>query len=182
MDAKMTDNVNSPEHWRPVPSTNGKIEASNLGRIRTSLTKFIRKTPIGKRGYPVFSFQRRLLTVHRCVAEAFIPNPEKKQQVNHIDGDKSNNRLEDLEWATPRENVMHARRTGLHKSDGDKPVLKIKNGIVLARYKSASEAGRVNGISRSNIANVCRAKGTARESHYKTAGGFEWIWNTTSTQ
>lgn len=63
-------------------------------------------------------------TVHRLVAETFIPNPDALSQVNHKDGDKTNNRVENLEWVKPRDNVHHAHSIGLHKGNRTKVHLK----------------------------------------------------------
>lgn len=73
-----------------------------------------------KKGYLVFDFRRRggkCVHVHRLVAEAFIPNPENKPQVNHINGNKSDNRAENLEWVTNGENQIHAYKNGFKKGN-----------------------------------------------------------------
>jgi hypothetical protein len=72
---------------------------------------------VGKHGYKTVQFKRngkrKLYLVHRLLALCFIPNPHGKPQINHIDGDKLNNSLENLEWVTDRENKTHAHRVGL---------------------------------------------------------------------
>ena len=107
------------EQWRDVPGYNGKFQISNTGKIRNGKTGLDRKPYVNENGYCIigfydkekgFSVQHR---VHRLVAEAFIPNPEGKRTVNHIDGNKLNNRVENLEWATHQENLDHAHKTGL---------------------------------------------------------------------
>lgn len=114
--------------------------------------------------------------VHRLVAEAFIPNPENKPQVNHIDGNKLNNDISNLEWVTRSENMKHAFKNGLAKPQkGVDNILSLTviqsdlEGNVLNKYGSTMEAERQTGINHSNISKCCRGVG-----RYKTAGGFKW--------
>ena len=95
------------------------IEGSNLGRVKNPKIGTIRRLNILKTGYYFVSFsmgsrsKKKTFRVHKGLAETFIPNPESKPLVNHIDGDKLNNNLDNLEWVTYQENSIHAYETGL---------------------------------------------------------------------
>lgn len=103
--------------------------------------------------------------VHRLVATHFIPNTANKPDVNHIDGVKTNNRAENLEWVTKSENLLHSHRV-LGQKNTSKAVRCVETGVV---YKSAREAERLLGI---NNANICSAlKGRSR---HPRAGGYHW--------
>lgn len=109
------------EIWKPIEGTNGMYEVSNTGKVRSLYGEGrIRELkPWNNGGYKRvnLSIDRKKINrlVHRLVAEAFIPNPEHKAEVNHIDGDKHNNCVDNLEWTTHYENVDHADRTGLRE-------------------------------------------------------------------
>lgn len=169
------DSVSHPCEWRIIEEF-PNYEITIDGKIRHIKKKKIRKISKGARGYPVVSMRKDgksyLRTIHVLIARTFIPNPDNKTQVNHIDGDKENYSIDNLEWCTPRENVLHARRTGLQKSDGDKRVAQYtKDGEFVATYKSVSGASRKTGINRCAIGFVAN-----RKPRYKSAGGYIWRW------
>ena len=103
---------------------------------------------------------KKTKSIHRLVALAFLPNPENKAHVNHIDGDGRNNKLENLEWNTPSENNLHAYRLGLNKSVGEKhpktslysdevKAIKLLHGV-----KSLAELSEFFNVSKSTISGI----------------------------
>lgn len=105
------------EVWKDVRE-NANYEVSNTGRVRRKGSD-VDKASRERKGYLAVNLYKdgkeSCRTIHRLVAEAFIPNPECKPDVNHIDGVKHNNFVENLEWATKSENMLHAYQTGLAK-------------------------------------------------------------------
>ena len=125
------------EEWRNIPNYEGIYKVSNMGNIKSLITNKILKPSFDRFGYARFSAtkfkKQKTLIIHRIVMEVFNP-VSAKLQVNHIDGDKSNNKLENLEWCTDSENKLHAYANGLmiggnehSKTRQDLPRYKLKS-------------------------------------------------------
>lgn len=108
------------EEWRNVVGYEGLYEVSNLGNVRNQRKRRLSTTPKNKRNYVTVHLQKdgigRGHGVHRLVMNAFVPNIFNKREVNHIDGNPSNNQLSNLEWNTTSENTRHAWKMGLQKT------------------------------------------------------------------
>ena len=147
-------------------------EVSNLGKVRNIKSGIMLKPWITKDGYLRHCLyghdKRKNLLLHRIIATAFIDNPGKKPQVNHIDENKLNNDLSNLEWCTERENAIHGTRTKRVAEKLSQKVIQLDlNGNVLNEFESMVQAGQETGVSRSNISSCCNGK-------LKSAGGFKW--------
>lgn len=152
--------------------------------------KRILKWIIANTGYAVVDLfknkEQKRFSIHRLVAITFIPNPYNLPQVNHIDENKLNNCVSNLEWVTAKQNMNHGTRLERQKASTNyhskrriesaiatclkrrKAILQFKDGEFVARYESAKEASIKTNINHSHI---CECANGKRYSH---AGGYEW--------
>lgn len=172
--------------WKNVKGfENYKI--NNLGQVlNAKRNKILKDDKSNGRGYCNITLykngKRYRKVVHRLVAEAFIPNPKNKSQVNHKDGNKHNNRVDNLEWCTQNENMKHAFKTGLEihgmlgKKHSDETKKKMRKIIICVEtqkcYNGLIEAEEQIGVSSKLISRCLKGKS-------KTAGGFHWKYYTT---
>lgn len=158
------------EVWKDVPGYEGRYFVSNTGNVRNRLDLRL-KTCKNDRGYPHVWLYRNgkqnSIAVHRLVALAFIPNPMGFPEVNHINGIKTDNRVDNLEWCTISHNRLHSAYVLQHESGKPKrPVVCLDTGVA---YRSVAEAARAVSGDKQNIVNCCRGK---RRSHK----GLRWAY------
>lgn len=149
-----------------------KYEVSNLGKVRNMKSGRVLKPSLHKNGYLRYFLcennKRKHLYLHRIIATAFIDNPEEKPQVNHIDENKLNNDLSNLEWCTVRENLIHGTRTKRAAEKCFKKVIQLDlNDNVLNEFESMRQAEQKTGVLVKNISSCCNGK-------RKSAGGYKW--------
>mgnify|MGYP001071626227 FL=1 len=149
-----------------------KYEVSNLGKVRNIKSSIVLKPWITKDGYLRHCLykhnKRKNLLLHRIIATAFIDNPGKKPQVNHIDENKLNNDLSNLEWCTVRENAIHGTRVKRVAEKLSQKVIQLDlNDNVLTEFESMKQAEQKTGVLVKNISSCCNGK-------RKSAGGYKW--------
>jgi DNA-binding transcriptional regulator YiaG len=147
-----------PREYRKL--TINDYEITKNGDVINKKTGRKVKPQINGRGYYRVSIGKKLKFVHRLVAEKYIPNPDNKPQVNHIDGNKLNNRVENLEWVNNQENHDHARKIGLLKRGENCSWSKLSqdqvNFIREHSEISSREMAKVFGISNSHVREIRR--------------------------
>lgn len=151
------------EEWLPVVGYEGLYEVSNMGRVKSLGNNKSRKEKILKQqirnGYLSVELSKKhqktkKFFVHRLVAIAFISNPENKEQCNHENGDKFDNRLKNLNWATPKENIAHAIAHGLIKKNRKPIVATHLDTGERCEFESQSQASRTLFVSMNKIYDV----------------------------
>lgn len=187
-----TENLNG-EVWKDVAGYEDTYQVSNMGRVR-SIDRIV---PCRKKGYTTITKKGRMLklstnrlgykeahlydnqeqkdktiSVHRLVAFAFIPNvdPEHLREINHIDEDKSNNHVDNLEWCDREYNMRYGTcriRSKKHNPNVRKVAQYSKCGKLIAKYETIVDAVRATGLDGSSITKGCRGK-------LKTIGGYIW--------
>jgi NUMOD4 motif/HNH endonuclease len=168
------------EIWKPINGYEGLYEVSNMGRIKRLATtgkRCIRKERILKvaldhRGYHKVKLSKfniaKPFKVHRLIAFAFIDNPENKRTINHKNGIKGDNKVENLEWNTDSENMSHAYNVLGRKNSEENiknAVAKVSRKVTCLTsgntYISVSEAARKEKLSRRSVMLVCSGRQTS---------------------
>lgn len=167
------------EEYKDVIGYEGKYQVSNLGNVkslnynRTGKERILKAGKSGRGYLYVILFKGgkgKPYTVHRLVAEAFIPNPQGLPEVNHISEDKEDNRVSNLEWCSHIDNCSYGTRNRRIAEKNSKPIYGInKVSGLITEFKSTMEAERITGINHGNIVSCLKGR-------LKTAGNFYWMY------
>ena len=169
------------EIWLPIEGYENLYEVSNLGRVRSLERTVIKKNGVTRKfhgkilkpgtrrdGYLSVQLCKngivRSFLIHRLVSTAFLPTSDKKFQVNHLDEDKTNNTVENLEWCTAKENTNYGTRNKRASEKLSKPVLCVELNQI---FPSITEAAKQLGLYVGNLGSVLAGR-------YKTTGGYHW--------
>ena len=170
------------EIWKDIEGYEGIYQISNYGRVK-SLERWvkigdnkriiksgIRTIKINNSGYNIISLfkdgKEKTCLIHRLVAEAFIPNPENLPEINHKDENKTNNRVDNLEWCTHEYNTKHGTRIERMGLKHRKPVVQLNaNNEIIGIFDGAVSAGEKLNIDRRGISKCCRNPKLSLKGH-----------------
>lgn len=160
------------EVWKDIQGYEGLYQISNLGRVKS--LKFgkerIMKQTINTWGYPSLTLydknKCKTHTIHKLVAQAFIPNPQNLFQINHKDENKQNNNVSNLEWCTQKYNINY----GTRNERISKPIIQFsKDGKFIKEWQSITQASKELNINCPHICDCCNGK-------RNFCGGFKWMY------
>lgn len=180
------------EIWKDVIGYEGYYVVSNIGRVKSlqrtrrgngnsivQVPERILRYKIDTYGYRVYTLSKQNVlkshTCHRIVAKSFIPNPNNHDQVNHINGIKTDNNVKNLEWCNNSYNQKEAYRIGLNKARKSKDntlskkVAKIKDGVVIKVYDCITDASKDNKVAKTAISNCLNGRS-------KTSCNHSWVY------
>ena len=178
------------EEWRDIKGFEGYYQISNLGRVRSldreiyhpynkTISHYkgsIMRFSIRRKGYLGICLtkgnKQKSFLIHRLVAQAFIPNPMNYDQINHIDENKANNRVDNLEWCDCKYNVNYGsciknmKKTRINNTYNQKKIMCVETGVT---YFNSKHAERETGYNARSIRAVCEGK-------YKSLHGLHWMF------
>lgn len=170
------------EIWKDIKDFEGLYQISNFGKVKNSRTNRILKNKKDKDGYLYVILSKKskikALKIHRLVGMAFILNIKNKPQINHIDGNKENNNVENLEWCTHEENMKHAWKNNLMPiiekgkySKKSKIIYQIEpsNNEIVNIFYGNRDVERKTGYDHSSISKSCNNK-----KGYEKCYGYIW--------
>ena len=160
--------------WKQIPGYGGKYSVSSAGGVKNTKSGRSLRQWSDRSGYMrVALFHEghgKQFYVHRLVATAFIPRSSSKLEVNHINGDKADNSVSNLEWCTKSENQRHSYRVLGRRWHAGRPRVGVTCIETGESFDSIASAARAKGIDSRNLHAVLSPK-----SYKKTCGGFHWI-------
>ena len=154
------------EIWKDIEGYEGLYQVSNIGRVKSLTTSNLKVLTLFKNSYHKLVLYKHnkqsTCYIHQLVAKAFIPNPDHKIAINHIDGNKLNNNVNNLEWVTALENITHAIKHDLFNNNGElngcsklteSQVLEIDN-LLKSKNLSQEKIAKLFNVSGATIHNI----------------------------